>query len=176
MERKNKKFIDWNQRMDNVLTDLKKRCRCGHTKVVPKSNKFEYVLCNWCGGRLYYDDAKQKEYEKKVDKEEFKYKLNKTIEKTNKKVEPMKRKRQINTSKMKKKTFNSNNDYFKFCNSINVTIYIVEYTDKGKIRIYYGAKIGRPKKQFIDKKNNYGRRNVRDIRRNVDPWVKKKYN
>ena len=91
MERKNKKFIDWNQRMDNVLTDLKKRCRCGHTKVVPKSKKFEYVLCNWCGGRLYYDDAKQKEYEEKVDKEEFKYKLNKTIEKTNKKVEPMKR-------------------------------------------------------------------------------------
>ena len=55
--------------------------------------------------------------------------------------------------------------------------YIEEiYTDKGEIRIYYGAKIGRPKKQFIDKKNNYGRRNVRSIRRNVDPWVKKKYN
>ena len=66
MERKNKKFIDWNQKMDNVLTDLKKRCRCGHTKLVPKSNKFEYVLCNWCGGGWYYDDAKQKEYEEKV--------------------------------------------------------------------------------------------------------------
>lgn len=176
MERKNKKFMDFNQRLDDAISDCKRKCKCGHTKVVPKSNKFEYVICNWCGGRLYYDDAKQKEYEKKVNKEEFKYKLNKTIEKANKKVEPMKRKRQINTSKMKKKTFKSNNDYFKFCNSINVTIYIVEYTDKGNIRIYYGAKVGRPNKQFIDKNNNYGRQNVRDIRRNVDSWVKKKYN
>ena len=40
---------------------------------MPKSKNFEYVLCDWCGGRLYYDDAKQKEYEEKVDKEEFKY-------------------------------------------------------------------------------------------------------
>ena len=174
--KKQSRFIDFNQRLDIAVADCKKKCKCGHTKVVPYSTKYEYLICNWCGGRLYFDDAKQKEYDDKVDKEEFKYRLNKTIEKTNKKVEPMKRKRQINTSKIKKKTFKSNTDYFKFCNNINVTIYIVEYTDKGKIRIYYGAKVGRPKKQFIGKNNNYGRRNIRGIRRNVDSWVKKKYN
>ena len=175
MERKNKKFIDWNQKIDTVLIDLKKKCRRGHTNVVPKSNKHDYVICNWCGVHLYYDDVRQKEYEKKVDKEEFMYKLNETIEKANKKVEPMKRKRQINTDKMKKKIFKNNSEYFNFCNKINVTIYIVEYTDKGYIRIYYGAKVGRPKKQIIDK-NNYRKQKRRYIRKDFNSWTKKKYN
>ena len=60
----------------------------------------------------------------------------------------MNRKRQVDKNKLKKKYFNNNADYFTFCNKIDITIYVVEYTEKGKIRVYYGAKLGRPKKNI----------------------------
>lgn len=147
---KNKRFIDHNQRLDNAVANLKKKCKCGHTRVVPYSSKYEYVICTWCGSRLYHDDLKQKEYDKKVAKNNFIYNLNKCIEKSKEENKPMKKKRIIDKNKLKKRYFSNNADYFTFCNKIDITIYIVEYTQAGKIKVYYGARLGRPKKH-IDK-------------------------
>lgn len=70
-----KKYIDSTQLLVEKLSLLKKRCKCGHTQVVPYSTKREYVLCSWCGSRLYRDDSKQLVYDNKVKKDEFMMKL-----------------------------------------------------------------------------------------------------
>lgn len=56
---------------ENIISNLKKKCRCGHTQVVIKKRDRDYVLCTYCGDRLYYDDNKQKEHNNKVDKDNF---------------------------------------------------------------------------------------------------------
>ena len=84
--KKQNKFIDFNQRFDNAIANCKKRCKCGHTRAVPYSSKYEYVICSWCGGRLYFDDAKQKEYDKRVAKNDFVFKLNKCLDQAKKDI------------------------------------------------------------------------------------------
>lgn len=56
---------------DDMMTDAKKKCKCGHTQLVYKNNQRDYGTCTWCGRRLYVDDKKQLEYNKKRDREEF---------------------------------------------------------------------------------------------------------
>ena len=140
--------MDFNHRLDKALGDYKKKCKCGHTKVVPYSTKYEYLICNWCGGRLYFDDAKQKEYDNKVAKNEFMFKLNKCLdqskEDTNK---AMRKSRVIDKKKLKRRYFNNNAEYFNFCKNMTIQVYIVDTTSKsGKIVVYYGARLGRPPK------------------------------
>lgn len=146
--KKQSRFIDFNQRLDNAVADCKKKCKCGHTKVVPYSTKYEYLICNWCGGRLYFDDAKQKEYDDKVAKNEFMFKLNKCLDQAKEDINKAMRKgRVIDKKKLKRKYFKNNSDYFKFCKDVTIQIYIVDTTIKsGKIVVYYGAKLGRPPK------------------------------
>lgn len=146
--KKQKRFMDFNHRLDKALGDYKKKCKCGHTKVVPYSTKYEYLICNWCGGRLYFDDAKQKEYDDKVAKNEFMFKLNKCLdqskEDTNK---AMRKSRVIDKKKLKRRYFNNNAEYFNFCKNMTIQVYIVDTTSKsGKIVVYYGARLGRPPK------------------------------
>lgn len=150
--KKQKKFIDFNQRLDNAIADCKKKCKCGHTKIVPYSSKYDYILCSWCGGRLYFDDNKQKEYDDRVAKNDFVFKLNKCLEKrniqkNNNDNEKEKENKTINKKKLKRKYFKSNNEYFKFCNKPTIKIYFVYFIEKtGNIAVCYGARLGRPPK------------------------------
>ena len=104
--KKQKRFIDFNQRLDNAVADCKKKCKCGHTKVVPYSTKYEYLICNWCGGRLYFDDAKQKEYDDKVAKNDFMFKLNKCLDQAKEDIsKTMDKGRVIDKKKLKRKYY-----------------------------------------------------------------------
>lgn len=143
---KRKKYIDWYQRVDDVTAKLKKKCKCGHSKIVPYSSKYEYLICNWCGRRLYYDDEKQKEYDKKVAKENFMFNLKKYINEEEEKN--MLKENIMNKKCLKRKYFKNNADYFDFCKNVKVQIYIVDTTSSktGNIIVYYGNKLGRPKK------------------------------
>ena len=112
--RKQSRFIDFNQQLDNAVEKCKKKCKCGHTKVVPYSSKYEYLICSWCGGRLYFDDAKQKEYDDEVAKNDFMFKLNKCLNKDENEIKNNNSKRKlINKKKLKRRYFNKNIDYFK---------------------------------------------------------------
>lgn len=146
--KKQNKFMDFNQRLDNAVANCKKKCKCGHTRVVPYSSKHEYVICSWCGGRLYFDDAKQKEYDKKVAKNDFMFKLNKCLDQAKKDIsETMRKGRVIDKKKLKRKYFKNNADYFTFCKDVTIQIYVVDTTSKaGKIVVYYGTRLGRPPK------------------------------
>lgn len=153
---KNNKYIDWNQRLDEAVSHLKKKCKCGHTKIVPYSNKRGYVLCNWCGSRLYRDDKKQKEYDKRVNKAEFCYNIRKAVEK--KEEHENKKRRILEKKNLKRKYFKNNKDYFKFCKNVSIKIYLVDTTTKsGNIVVYYGARLGRPPKNTneLDEYKNY---------------------
>lgn len=145
MENK-KRYIDYNQRLDYVCAELKKKCRCGHTQIVPMSSKREYVLCKWCNARLYWDDNKQQEYNKKVAKDNFIFNLKKCIK--DKEKESMLREEIMNKKNLKRKYFKNNADYFNFCKDVKIQIYIVDTTSSksGNIIVYYGTKLGRPKK------------------------------
>ena len=159
--KKQSRFIDFNQKLDNILADYKKKCKCGHTKVVPYSSKYEYLICSWCGRRLYFDDAKQKEYDKKVAKNNFMFKLNKCLDQAKEDVnKTMDKGRGIDKKKLKRRYFNNNTEYFNFCRNMTVQIYIVDMTSSksGKIIVYYGAKLGRPPKNKLTQKKYYKRK------------------
>ena len=152
---KKKKYIDWYQKVDDVTACLKKECKCGHRKLVPYSSKYEYVLCNWCGARLYYDDNKQQEWDKKVAKENFIFNLNKCIEEKN--IEDMLIDKIRNKKNLKRKYFKTNEEYLVFCKDSKIQIYIVDTKSSktGNIIVYYGAKMGRPKKDNSIKPKKY---------------------
>ena len=67
-------------------------------------------------------------------------------ERENKELREKKRSTRLNRKNMKKRYFKSNTEYFKFCDRIDITIYIVDTTKADKIVVWYGAKLGRPKK------------------------------
>ena len=151
------KFMDYNQKLESVLVKYKKKCKCGHTKIVPPSRHYEYLICDWCGGRLYHDENKQKEHNKKVAKDNFLYNVRKFLSEENK----MKK---IDKKKLKKKCLKNSEEYFKFCNNDKIQIYIVEtVTNSEKVIVYYGKKLGRPKRK-------------QEYRRSIKPWTEKKYN
>lgn len=155
---KNKKFMDFDQKLDNALATLKRKCKCGHTKIIPYSKRYEYVICNWCGSRIYRDIEKQKKYDEESSKKDFLFKLNQcmnyikdNLEESyeNVKMSYFDDDNQINKKELKRKCFKNNDDYFEFCNNNHIKVYIVNVSDDGKIILYYGAKIGRPPKNKI---------------------------
>ena len=144
MKSKKRYLIDWNHRIDEVLVNLKRKCKCGHTQVVPYSRKYDYAICHYCGGRLYYDDQKQKQYDEKCKKEMFRLRMNRTLEKATEKQKREKQiKKMVDKKKLKRKYFKTNIDYFNFCKNMTIEIYIVNKTNSGNIVVYYGAKPGR---------------------------------
>ena len=71
---------NWCKREEKLQDELighRRRCSCGHTIIaLPASkNHKEYVVCNWCHKKVYKDDEKQKEHDKKVERENFRMKM-----------------------------------------------------------------------------------------------------
>ena len=66
-------------KLTSVITENKKKCRCGHTQFIPRSRNYEWLVCTHCNGRLYWDDLKQIKYNKKRDRDEFMFQLRKCI-------------------------------------------------------------------------------------------------
>ena len=85
------------------------------------------------------------------------FKLNKCLNKDENDINKNNNKHKlINKKKLKRRYFNKNIDYFKFCKKGTMKIYIVDTSNKsGKIVVYYGPKLGRPPK---NKKTNSKRR------------------
>lgn len=69
----------WRQeeKLQDELMEHRRKCSCGHTIIVlPASkNHKEYVVCNWCHKKVYKDDKKQQEHDKKVERENFRMKM-----------------------------------------------------------------------------------------------------
>lgn len=63
------------EKIQDTLTDYKKKCSCGHSVIVLPTTKKDYVTCRWCGKRVYKDDAAQAEHNKKVERENFRLKM-----------------------------------------------------------------------------------------------------
>lgn len=159
MKNKKRYLIDWNHKVDEVLVNLRKKCKCGHTQVVPYSRKYDHTICHYCGGRLYYDDKKQKEYDEKCKKEMFRLRMNKSLKEATEKQKREKQiKKMVDKKKLKRKYFKTNLDYFNFCKNMTIEIYIVNKTDSGNIVVYYGNKLGRHVINDSTKKRNIKKR------------------
>lgn len=78
-------YKEYNQIIADNLAKGKRKCRCGHIVIVPISKKYDYVLCNWCGGRMYSDPLLQKEHDKKCEQEEFRMAVRNEIKRQSKK-------------------------------------------------------------------------------------------
>lgn len=65
------------RKLHSELVDHRKKCKCGHTIVtLPAAKRHkEYIVCNWCGQRVYDDKQKQQEHDKKVERENFRMKM-----------------------------------------------------------------------------------------------------
>ena len=72
----NKKYKDLYSKIADAKEECTKTCKCGHRVMVAYSSKKDYVTCSWCKSRVYYDDAKQKEYDRQVARNEFIFKVN----------------------------------------------------------------------------------------------------
>ena len=68
-------------KLENERMNYRKKCPCGHSVIVlptAKSGK-DYVICNWCHGKVFKDDEKQETYNKKVKRENFRLRMWKLI-------------------------------------------------------------------------------------------------
>jgi len=74
-----------NRTIDDNLSKAKRKCRCGHSVIIRVFKNCDYFICNWCGGRLYYDIEKQKVHDKQCEKEEFRMAVRNEIKKQSKK-------------------------------------------------------------------------------------------
>ena len=151
-------YIDHNARIDDVYAKFKRKCKCGHSMIIPNNGRWEYRLCKWCGGRMYIDKEKQKIYDRKREEEEYRFNLERfknMLKDCISNIEEMEK--QAKLKKLKRKFFKKDKDYFKFCDRDDVTIYNVviglKSNDK-KIMVYYGPKRGRPKRNKCKKKEN----------------------
>ena len=75
-----------NRTIDDNISKARRKCRCGHSIIIKKVFKnCDYFICNWCGGRLYYDLEKQKVHDEQCKKEEFRMIVRNKIKKESKK-------------------------------------------------------------------------------------------
>lgn len=74
-----RRYIDYEHRLMDGLTTARQKCKCGHTQLLPRIKGKEYILCCWCNSRMYYDKDKQKVYDEKCERDEFKYNISKII-------------------------------------------------------------------------------------------------
>lgn len=59
------------------LHEFSRYCSCGCVNTVYPTMKKDYVICKWCHKKVFLDLEKQKEYDKKVEMEDFRIKLRK---------------------------------------------------------------------------------------------------
>lgn len=63
------------QKLENERSKYKVMCSCGRkTVMLPTMNK-EYVVCSWCHKKVFRDEEKRREQEKKVHREDFRMKM-----------------------------------------------------------------------------------------------------
>lgn len=64
-------------KLQEALTAHERKCSCGHTiSTLPAAKRHkDYVVCNWCGKKVFSDPEKQKEQNKKVERENFRMKM-----------------------------------------------------------------------------------------------------
>lgn len=79
MGKRYKKYVDLTHRIDNSMSSLRRRCKCGHSMIVYILKERDYLICTWCGSRVYADENKQQEYDEKCKVNEFKFNLNKVM-------------------------------------------------------------------------------------------------
>lgn len=69
-----KRYIDDVQKVEEELIKCRRLCKCGHSvTVAPGLIRGEYIICTYCGGRMYKDLSKQKQHDKKVKRENFRF-------------------------------------------------------------------------------------------------------
>ena len=51
----------------NELSNYKYKCKCGHTVVIPETNKKGYAICKWCGNKVDKKESKNLKYLKQID-------------------------------------------------------------------------------------------------------------
>lgn len=62
-------------KLEDERIKYRKKCSCGHTMVVLPTLKKDYVVCSWCKKKVFKDDEKQKEHDRKVERENFRMKM-----------------------------------------------------------------------------------------------------
>lgn len=67
------------QIIEDKMSEYRRYCKCGHSITVAPIGLKEYFLCSWCGGRIYRDLQKQKEYDEKCSRDEFKFKFSQIL-------------------------------------------------------------------------------------------------
>lgn len=129
------KYIDNNAKIDDMYANFKRKCKCGHSVIVPKTGKLEFRLCHWCGGRMYRDPIKQQIYEEQRELNEFKFMLKKCINN----IEKMEKERENMLNKrLRHKEFKNNKSYLDFCKRNDVHIIDTTMVDN-KIYAHYYA-------------------------------------
>jgi hypothetical protein len=133
--KRNKPFIE-----DTFL----KKCKCGHRQYVPYSTK-DYAICGVCGRRLYNNKEDQEQYNRINNRDEFRYLAEKAISEIKGKLLSTVKNIQTN-QQIKKKSFNSNEKYFKFLKDNHINVIDMQITGD-RIIIKYVIKKGRPNKK-----------------------------
>lgn len=70
------------RKLETENSKYKKTCSCGHVMVVyPNVRKGyrNYVICRWCGKRVYRNAELQKQQDEQVKKEAFRMELWRTL-------------------------------------------------------------------------------------------------
>lgn len=73
------------EKLHSIKSNYNRKCSCGHSvSTLPiHIYKKNYVVCTWCGKKVFKDIEKQVEQDEKIKREEFRFKLQQAMSKTN---------------------------------------------------------------------------------------------
>ncbi len=76
-EYKNINPFKYYERLQNERQKYKRVCSCGCVSVMPKASKNTkgYIVCRWCGKKLFINDTEQKKHDEQVKRENFRMKM-----------------------------------------------------------------------------------------------------
>ncbi len=63
------------ERYFETITNYTRKCSCGCSVTIFPTTKREYIVCRWCGKKVFKDLEKQKQQDRKVEGENFRMKL-----------------------------------------------------------------------------------------------------
>lgn len=58
-----------------AICKYRRYCKCGHSYEISPVCKKDFVICSWCGRRVYKSDEIKNKYESECKKRDFKDKL-----------------------------------------------------------------------------------------------------